>query len=393
VTWRKRRGLPGQKSATPSASASSSKSKPKRRRRGVLRTLLRLVAIWVVAVFVYAALFVGVKCYGSVKPAPANPPSFAREIRGYPRSEAFTYLTLPEWFIVYSADEYASFIGTRRPSGFPHLGSVRQYWTYYGAACAATKRTYPFETGYHVMLGIIGASFTIESSFKALYENTFGRLTEWLSTTDTAEDAFARNTAREYGAFMHTVPWFEFPFGSKLWTLWRDTPLTGPHLLRKIERRFALSIEYGVKAGYGFVIGKASGATYGAEEQRIHARIDQAPASVFSDPAVKQVTRLGDNDYVVTLPRYEAFTKSALGLLKRGARFVDIAGNDEILVTALARRGISTTIPDVRVIAAQPVLTDPTMQRLAFSVRVAALREVVGHLERERATVEHLYDY
>lgn len=388
---RRGRGLPDQKRATPSASAA--KTRPKRRRHRFLRTIVKLAALWVAAVFAYSALFIGVKCYGSADAPRQVIPSFARDVPGYARSEAFTYLTLPEWFIVYSADEYASFINARRPSGFPYFGSVRQYWSYYGAACAATKRTYPFETGYHVMLGIIGASFTIESSFKALYENTLGRLTESLSSTDTPEDAFARSTAREYGAFMHTIPWYEFPFGAKLRGLWRDTPITGPHLLRKIERRMVLSIEYGVKAGYGFVIGKASGATYGAEDQRIHAHVDQVPAAVFSDSSIRQVKQVGSGDYVATLPRYEAFTRSALGLAKAGGRFVDIAGNDEILITVLARRGISTTIPDAVLIASRPVLTDPTMQRLAFSVRVGALREVIGHLERERATVEHLYDY
>jgi len=33
------------------------------------------------------------------------------------------------------------------------------------------------------------------------------------------------------------------------------------------------------------------------------------------------------------------------------------------------------------------------MQRLAFSVPVTALNEVVAHLGRDRASVEHLYDY
>ena len=37
------------------------------------------------------------------------------------RPEEQTYLTLPEWYIVYSADEYAAYLGRpeSRPSGFP----------------------------------------------------------------------------------------------------------------------------------------------------------------------------------------------------------------------------------------------------------------------------------
>ena len=113
---------------------------------------------WVAIVCVWSAGFIGVKCYSS-EPAsrpPAVPPPDG--VAGYTRAEAFTYLTLPEWFIVYSTDEYAGFIATRRPSDFPYLGSVRQYWGFYSTACAETKRKHPFETGYHVMLGVIGAS-------------------------------------------------------------------------------------------------------------------------------------------------------------------------------------------------------------------------------------------
>ena len=129
---------------------------------------------WVALVGIWSAGFIGVKCYSSAPatraPAVAPPDGIA----GYTRAEAFTYLTLPEWFIVYSTDEYAAFIATRRPSTFPYLGSVRQYWGFYSSACAETKRKHPFETGYHVMLGVIGASFTIESSIRFVYEHTVG---------------------------------------------------------------------------------------------------------------------------------------------------------------------------------------------------------------------------
>ena len=74
---------------------------------------------------------------------------------------------------------------------------------------------YPFSTGNHLMLGIIGSSFSIEYALKGLYENTVGRATEWIAGHDTPEDAFARRTAAEYGTFMHTVPWYEFPFASR----------------------------------------------------------------------------------------------------------------------------------------------------------------------------------
>jgi len=397
VSAERRRGwpksAPGQKAGKPARAVRTAGGKRPRRVRRLVRTLGLLVAGWVVLVCVWSAGFIGVKCYSSAPASrpPAVPPPDG--VAGYTRAEAFTYLTLPEWFIVYSTDEYAAFIATGRPSGFPYLGSIRQYWGFYASACAETRRKHPFETGYHVMLGVIGASFTIESSIRYIYEHTLGAATEWISSTDTAEDALARRTAREYGAFMHRTPWYEFSFASRLAALWGEVPWTGPHMLRKIERRTALTAEYAIKAAYGFVIRKASGAAYEGETLRIYARVADTPLPALSDPRVKVVQTIGPRRYIVTLPRYEDFTATVLALNAKGTRFTDIAGNDVLLITALARRGIPTSFPAAELVSATPILSDPTMQRLALRVRVGSLGDAVEQLSRAGASIEHLYDY
>ena len=45
-------------------------------------------------------------------------------LSGYLRAEAFTFLTVPEWYIVYSTDEYAAFVRRQPPSAFPYLGAI-----------------------------------------------------------------------------------------------------------------------------------------------------------------------------------------------------------------------------------------------------------------------------
>ena len=57
-------------------------------------------------------------------------------------------------------------------------------------------------------------------------------------------------------------------------------------------------------------MGLASGAAYGAEDLRILARIaDTRTAGVSPIARVKLVKQLGPRRFVVTLPRYEAFTR------------------------------------------------------------------------------------
>ena len=360
---------------------------------GIVR---RLVGGFVAAVFIMAvasAIFIGIRCYpGSAEQprAAAAPPA---DLPGYRRAEAFTYLTLPEWFIVYSADDYARFVESSSPTQFPYARSAAQYWQFYSSACTVTRKAYPFEWGYHMMLGVIGSSFTLEYGLKAVYENTVGRATGWFGH-DTPEDAFAAKTAAEYGAFMHTVPWYEFSFGSHLRRLWTDVPVFGPRPVRKLERRFALTLEYGVKAVYGAVIGLATRSAYGPEDLKIFARVDRTDDGLFRDAKVETVRRTAQGSYVVRLPRYEAFTRAALTLVDAGVRFLDVAGNERMLMTVVVPASfVERDVRGGEVIASRLLPTDGRRKRLALRVPVARLHEIVPSLRAAGATIEHLYDY
>jgi hypothetical protein len=375
------------------------KSRKKRSLAGrLVRLLLRLTRALILVVAlagIWSAGFIAAKCYSGTPSADATETPLERETSSTTvahRQEASTYLTLPEWYIVYNTDEYARALATRPPSAFAYVGSVRQYWRYYGAACDATKGVYPFSRDNHLMLAVIGSSFSIEYALKGLYENTFGRLTEWIGGYDTPEDAFARTTAAEYGTFMHTVPWYEFPFAQKVRSLWTTTPSTGPHMLRKWERRFALTAEYGVKAGYGWLIGRGSHATYGQEDLTVEALLENAGPEVFADGVVKRVRDSSNGQVAVAMPRYEAFTARALMMLQQGARFVNVAGNDEILITVLVPSGWTASDAHALILDDR-LLTDVTTRRVAMKAPVNALHLLVPKLQASGARVEHLYDY
>ncbi len=358
-------------------------------RRGVV-----FAAFFLVIVILAPLLFIGTQCVGGGATPPAREiPAAVAGIAGYARSGASTYLTLPEWYIVYSTEEYAAVIDGGAPSRFPYFGAIRQFWSTYRSMCAVTRNRFPFDAGVHLMLGVIGASFSAENAVKGGYEKTLGRVTEWIAGHDTAEDVFAARTAREYGRFMHTVPWYEFPFGARLDTLWNETPMWGPHPIRKWERRLVLSAEYGVKAVYGAVIRKATQGVYGAEDLEIHAWLEQAPARALADARVKKVKDLGGGAWIVRLPRYEAFTELVPALVRQGVRFRDIAGNDELFLTVRERRELAYDLGAGRVVLSEPILTEPGVQRLGVVAPVAALHVILPGLLARGATIEHLYDY
>ena len=167
----------------------------------------------------------------------------------------------------------------------------------------------------------------------------------------------------------------------------------GPGLVRKWERRASLTAEYAFKALYGWLLGIASQSTYGAEELLVYAHVENAPPAIFARDGIKSVKQLGPQSFVLTMPRYEAFTAAALALDEAGVQFVSIAGNDEILVSALAPENLAWTDGSARRVVTLPLQTEPGRVRLAIRTPLASLRETLATLRSQGATIEHLYDY
>ena len=314
---------------------------------------------------------------------------------GYARSEDQTYLTLPEWYIVYSADEYADFIAQNPPSQFPYFQAIGQYWRSYYDVCAVTRDKYPFNSGYHLSLAVIGTSFTVENIFKGIYENTVGRATEWLSSSElTEEDAFARKVAKEYGDFIHTIPWYEFPFDEKFKALWDQTSLWGPNGLRKWERKLALSLEYGLKSIYGWLIRQGTQTAYAPEDLEIQGWAEGISEQVLQqEPQIRLVKPINNQAAIVAIPRYEAFTKIVPRLAHQGVQFVEIAGNDEILITAMADHTWAYDLAEGEFLFAMPILTQPHLKRVAVKAPVKSLHTILTDLENSGVKIEHIYDY
>lgn len=303
------------------------------------------------------------------------------------RAPAQTYLTYPEWFLVFSPAEYAALVRTGGPSSFPWFAHIGQFWSAYGRMVVAT-RGYPFNGQYHSMIVVIGTSTTVEYGLEGAYETLVGRLTELTARPNaTPEDRLASREAQDYVDFIRVHPWYEFDFAARLKALWMQTPLRGSHPLRKWERRYLLTSEWGAKAIYGWLIGKATRTTYETPRETTLAIVRDLP----HDMTVPGMRRLGQEgaDALVELPRYQAFTTAATTLARNGARFEEIAGNrGTILVSQVVR--VSEPNPSAaHMLMRQPVLTRPGFERRVLEVPVSQLSKLL----RESGPVEHAFDY
>jgi hypothetical protein len=248
---------------------------------------------------------------------------------------------------------------------------------------------------------VLGAGHTAEQLLKGVYEGTLGRFTEWLFSNDTPEDRFAAETARDLARFEGGGPWQQFPFGGRLQQLWAATPMWGPHVVRKWERRVVLTVEYGVKAICASAARLIAATPADKDTARLHAWVGGATPAVLQANGAEMVSTIGPGSFIVTLPRGDAFTRSLVGLTGAGVKVLDVAGNDEIALTAIVRpvsHGSAATAteeapPAGRILAADPLLTEPAARRLTVRTPLARLAEMAPWLQRRGAVLERFYDY
>ncbi len=359
------------------------------------RWLLRLAVV--MAVLVVVALVPGIAVETGCRPAAQATnrvpyqPVLAPEHR---RPMTNTLLTYPEWYIVHAYDDFAAVQNSAGETAFDYVDSIGGYWRTFCQVRRIAGGWGPIPVDTRVMLHVIGASFTMELAFKGLYEKSVGALTQWLrGTTPTAEDRFSAQVAADYAAFLRHTPWYEFPFGDTLVRFWRETPFESAAWMRSVERRFALSTEWGAKWAYAKLIGAAAGITPAPRAIRsVVQGMDNSDAQ--ADPRIKVVERPGKGTVVIETPRYREFTDIVRGLAQRQRRVVEIAGNDRVFVTVLGDSNKPfAPSADVDPITVVRVQGRPGAERRGMIVPVAQLTALIRTLPTNGLVLEHVYDY
>ncbi|TGL71035.1 FAD-binding oxidoreductase [Leptospira kmetyi] len=301
-------------------------------------------------------------------------------LNDYTRNEDQTFLTLPEWYIVFSSDEYANFLMHSRPSAFPYFGSIAQFWKMYGRVIVKTWNDYEFNWGYHLMINVIGVSYSAELMLKSLYENTFGRFTEWIAgttglTEETKVETYMQKVARDYTDFVRLRPWYEFPFYSKFKEFWTIRDGENTSLIRRWERRIFFSTELLVKAAYGKLIALGTESVYAPETFEVKAWVVE-----------------NGNGKIRSIPRYEAFTKAVPELVKKNVSFIEIAGNRKILMTLIVPSDVNLRDRE-EILYEWEILTEPNRKRVALVAPVSKLHEILINSEKSGFKVDHIFDY
>ena len=341
-------------------------------KRGVLLALVCLIGL------ISPIAYIEVACRGT-----AQPDTYVSIVaEADRRPESRTFLTYPEWHMVHAYADYAAVIRKGDPHEFNFLGSVGGFW---GSLCDLSKTSashggFPWETKQ--MVYTIGISFTAEFLLKAAYEETIGRVATIIRGDNrTPLDDLSAQQAAAYATFLQQTPWYKWDFTADAAAL----NAAATPALRDRERSLALGIEFHTKAAYAKLIAAAV-AGVGADQLTMRVIVkDMTPDALAQIPGVKVITTRPEGIEIET-PRYQTFTELAITLAGQGANFVEIAGNDDILYTA-----ITQTEDDLGALHRFARQGNPGFRHLML-VKVAALADV---LRKGDATVqiEHIHDY
>jgi len=361
--------------------------------RRILVTVVILIALVVLVPMGYieGSCSPSASTSASAASAPVLP---AIDEPGYRRKQANTFFTFPEWYIVYSFEDFGRFLDKSSESQFGYLSHILGFWRSFCTINRAVPDSGESRAEVKTMIYVIGVSYSVEYAIKGFYENTIGRITEWIrGSTRTPQDNYAREVAQDYAAFLYTIPWYKFPFGEKLDGLMAISAPT-PSWIRSRERDFAVGAEYFVKIGYARLIQKALDAASDSEPRDIMLVVATLPPDVLAkEPRIKPVRQLAPQWQLVQTPRYKDLTEIIKGLLDQGIPLAEIAGNHEILITVIAPKAATLDVKDTAELFSLDLDAKPSFRRAGLKVRIDRLVDINRDLKSKGASIEHFYDY
>jgi hypothetical protein len=299
------------------------------------------------------------------------------------RPESRTLLTYPEWHIVHAYESYAKVISHGDPHDFAFLGDIGGFWTSLCALSRIAPEHGGIDGGTKQMVYVIGVSFTAELILKAAYEETLGRFFAILRGPQRAPlDDLSAEQAAAYAAFLQQVPWYKWPFRDDAEALRKLAGGT----VRDTERRLALGLEYRAKASYADIIAKAVAQT-GADALTLRMLVTGADPLQLSGYEGVRVLQVRPEGIEIETPRYRALTHLLQQMAADQVTLVEVAGNDDILFTALSNRPAE---PDALFSFARQGFGD---YRHLFLVRVPDLAQRLRDLDSSGLTLEHIHDY
>lgn len=311
----------------------------------------------------------------------------------YARRKEQTYLTLAEWYQVYSYNEFGDFLaGGGKQADFPFVIAIGNFWGTYFLSLDKSKGE-EFNWPYNFVSWVIGINLTVEYGIKFVYENTAGRITQSIAGSDTEADRFIARSWNGYARTLYQTTWYHYPYFADLQAIWRETALFDRHFVRNAERKIALSASYLLKGSYAqlWLLSAEQ------KENQTFSVVHADHRAALDDSSIKILKELSGHRFLIETERYAGFKAALVKLLERNVTFVEIMGHRTIALGYLSKNAeepfsnsASTEIIDKQELFYHP---EGYKYRVTIEARVASLNETLRLIRDSGSKFEMIYDF
>lgn len=344
-----------------------------------LRRIVVLVILFGIALAV-PVLWVEFACKGTPLADDYTPvlPEEARRIEGR------TYSGYPATYVTNAYADYADTLNGGDPHDYAFFGAIKGYWS----SLCTLKKTAEAHGGMDADIKkaayIDGVGLTADMATKAAYEETIGRIMTLIRGEAPAPlDLVEAQQAERFSATLRNRSWDARQYGedaSALWAAKTNAP-------RDWERAIALNGELRVKGFVASLVAPMLGDDP-VMPDTTHVIVTDMPAETLGAVPGVQVVGPRGQGTEIAVSHGAAFTPAMLAIARQGGTFVEIAGNDDILLT------IST--PSSSSAGLTPLLSfekpDGSYRHL-LETKVWGLSNRLRELEGRGVGIDEIHDY
>jgi hypothetical protein len=311
----------------------------------------------------------------------------------FSRGKEQTYLTLAEWYQVYSYNEFGDFLANGgRQTDFPFAMAIRNFWSCYFLSLEKSKGQ-EFNWQYNFVSWVIGINLTVEYGVKFAYENTVGRITQAIAGNDTEADRFIAKSWNSYARTLYQTTWYHYPYLADLSGIWHETALFNGTFIRNAERKIAFSVSYALKGSYAQLW------LLSAEQKdnQTFSVVHTANRAHLDDDGIKVLKELSGNRFLIETERYAGFKAALVKLIERNVAFIEIMGHDTIALAYLSKHAgepVSNSA-SVQVIDRRELFYHPEgyRYRITLEARVDTLKDTLRLIGENGSKFEMIYDF
>ncbi|MEJ2417436.1 MAG: hypothetical protein P8Y45_10990 [Exilibacterium sp.] len=222
-----------------------------------------------------------------------------------------------------------------------------------------SEGVYTKNEDYIVMLDVIGVSTTVEYMMKSVYEKA----------------------------------WYEFDYWSWVKKIWSEPEFFANNFIRKLERKLFVTLEFGFKTGYAKLIELGAKTTFEASDGQIYLTAKFNHANPLKLPDGVKRLAAAQNLQILSIPRWDPFTKILPQLTAQGLEINDISGNQFIVVSIVKSKDQTFDFNQAYPLFDSRMVTTPERERNAVLVSVNTLGSMLGYINKAGIQLEHIYDY